>query len=432
MALPDYTINVLGGLDPLSLRSNGFAKSMQGAQNYGAQIAPALGGLAKSFGDVQKKSRADELIAEYNNQNSQIFAGMQGGQRARKLGRLLLPHDTALSNQYLKLADSMDEKEAANAADLALLKQKGANDLAIETLKSSMPENIKPADREKAINARANLAQRVLSGAVSKDKAVSDFNRDYPAMQYGVEFPSNIDEEGLRSLAGQVIAPTAEAGFRVGQETVGDKIAQEGIATKQAAANLVPAQYDASQYAMDESGLYHAGIPKPLEGYVDKLSTDYKKVTRELEGNVKDAEFAAEQLAKLTNNFTKNLSGFDAVAAVFRAMKSLDPTSTVRESEYDAARNAGGWFQSAMAAFDRFTKGETLPAEVVKQMANVAVAAVPKYKSSIDSVKAEAADKAAMRKINPSYVMGRDAKDYMSAGKPINTSTIPAGAVEIK
>lgn len=431
MALPDYTVNVLGGLDPLSLRSNGFQKSMQGAQSYGAQMAPALGGLAQSFGGAQKKSRADELIAEYNNQNSQIFAGMQGGQRARKLGRLLLPLDNALSNQYLKLADSMEENDAANKADLALLKQKGENDLAIEALKSSMPENIKPSDREKAINARANLAQRVISGAVSKDRAVSDFNRDYPSMQYGVEFPSTIDEEGLRSLAGQVIAPTAEAGFRVGQETVAEKITQEGIATKQAAANLIPAKYDANQYSMDDSGLYHTGIPKPLEGYVDKLSTDYKRVSRELDGNIKDAEFAAKQLSVLTNNFKNNLSGFDAVAAVFRAMKSLDPTSTVRESEYEAARNAGGWYQSAMAAFDRFTKGETIPADVVKQMADVAVAAVPKYKDAIENIRADAADKAAMRKINPSYVMGRDAEKYMSAGTPIKTNTIPAGAVEI-
>ena len=76
--------------------------------------------------------------------------------------------------------------------------------------------------------------------------------------------------------------------------------------------------------------------------------------------------------------YTKTLSalnrgsGAGDMAAIFSFMKTLDPRSTVREGEFALAAQVGGLRDRWLNTYDRFDKGEILPNDARRQLAEIA------------------------------------------------------------
>ena len=92
----------------------------------GAQWGKAIGGIARgaqSIADEAKreglpfglmegtKAKADKLIADYGNPDSEIFAGLTGSQRTTKLVSLLQPLDSEMAKRYETRADEERTKD---------------------------------------------------------------------------------------------------------------------------------------------------------------------------------------------------------------------------------------------------------------------------------------------------------------------------------
>jgi len=74
-----------------------------------------------------------------------------------------------------------------------------------------------------------------------------------------------------------------------------------------------------------------------------KATTAESDLRKEFEGKQEVKEFrSAERAYQAIASGAKDLTGSGAIAVIFNFMKSLDPTSTVREGEYATAKNAGG------------------------------------------------------------------------------------------
>jgi len=419
MNIPSYMMNI----GERKSAPSGVAPSYALGRQIAGDFGKAIESVAATNARAQKLEKVDALIQAYNNPRSEIFSGMVGGQRMLKLGRLLMPYDMELANKYIDAARADESKEAESEREIRELRVAGQIKREQEAAK---PVVISAADSEKAINARAALSQQVKSGKITPDFARRKFEMDYPYSKFGVSF--GVGDEDITAQAGYGISPTAAPGYDVASATTKEKISQEKLATRKASADLVPAEFDASQYEQDSAG-YFSGIPKQLQTFTDALEKDYRLSTRELRSLMSDADYTYKQLSDKTNGFKENISGANAVAAIFRFMKSLDPGSTVRESEYAAAKGAAGWWDKTMSSFLKLSRGENLPVEIVEQMADIAIESKQKYQDAIDNIAAEAAAKSSSRSVNPVYVMGRDAENYMMSGnKTPGVATIPPGA----
>lgn len=129
---------------------------------------------------------------------------------------------------------------------------------------------------------------------------------------------------------------------------------------------------------LDASGQYQIGPRGQItslgggQGGSRKTEGDYRK---EFEGlkQVKDFRSARTQFNALRETaLNPNATAQDDIAVIFQFMKTLDPTSTVREGEFATAQNAGGIPDTIRNAFNRAQNGERLSPAQRRQMAQTA------------------------------------------------------------
>ncbi len=88
---------------------------------------------------------------------------------------------------------------------------------------------------------------------------------------------------------------------------------------------------------------------------------------------VKTFTTARQQYQALRNIAGRpNATAQDDIAAIFSFMKTLDPSSTVREGEFATAQNAAGVPDTIRNAFNRASNGERLNPQQRKQMVDTA------------------------------------------------------------
>jgi hypothetical protein len=99
----------------------------------------------------------------------------------------------------------------------------------------------------------------------------------------------------------------------------------------------------------------------------------------------------AEDLSKLSSmtDSEGNISGPSSIAMVFKFMKALDPTSVVRESEFQVAENSSGIPENMSNMYNKLWNGGKLGP---KQVAEFIATAKGLANSSIDSSTAEITD----------------------------------------
>lgn len=90
-----------------------------------------------------------------------------------------------------------------------------------------------------------------------------------------------------------------------------------------------------------------------------KLRDDYDR-------DMKDFNTARQAFSRLQTAASDN-TGTSDIALVYNFMRTLDPTSTVREGEFATAQNSGSLPQSVMNAYNKALKGERLQPEQRQQ-----------------------------------------------------------------
>lgn len=132
------------------------------------------------------------------------------------------------------------------------------------------------------------------------------------------------------------------------------------------AAGRVPMSFNAFQDAdanRKKPAADTAGLPTQVANQVDMLARNFKD-----EAIVKDYVSVQEKKLLVDSILKNGVSGPSDVALVYTFMKSLDPASVVRESEFETARKSGNIFSGAFAKYNGYfkDKGGSLP-ETVKQ-----------------------------------------------------------------
>jgi hypothetical protein len=110
-----------------------------------------------------------------------------------------------------------------------------------------------------------------------------------------------------------------------------------------------------------------------LEGY----GKDFTKLTT-------GVGEAYEAYHRLMTALTVPQSGPADIAAIFGFMKTLDPRSVVRESEFQVAAEAGGIWDKITNLTEKYSKGEVLPDAVRKEMAKLSTQLMESYKRTYD------------------------------------------------
>lgn len=148
-----------------------------------------------------------------------------------------------------------------------------------------------------------------------------------------------------------------------------------------------------------------SGLPTNIVNQIDKLSSafDSSPITKQF-NEVLNKKIAAESI------INTDIKGPADLSLVFDFMKSLDPNSVVRETEYETAAKSGNIFQGAYSKFNGYLKegGGFLPDNVRKEFLNIIdkkYQAVEKQYSNLESETA--------RKINMKSGSD-DGKDYLT------------------
>jgi hypothetical protein len=134
------------------------------------------------------------------------------------------------------------------------------------------------------------------------------------------------------------------------------------------------------KFTIDEAARQAYTNAKTKQESGDKLGLkDMVTLNKEISAITKDATMihrTAQDIDKL-----KNIGGGPAsISIVYKFMKSLDPTSVVREGEFATAENAAGVPDTVANIYNKLINGERLPQSVIddfsltaKELANTAV-----------------------------------------------------------
>lgn len=95
------------------------------------------------------------------------------------------------------------------------------------------------------------------------------------------------------------------------------------------------------------------GLSPNLYQNAAKIADDFR-----LEQVVKDYNVAQNKYQSVTQIIDSQVGGPGDLAAVYEFMKALDPTSVVRETEYESAAKSGNIFSGALARYNGYLKEE--------------------------------------------------------------------------
>jgi surface antigen len=129
------------------------------------------------------------------------------------------------------------------------------------------------------------------------------------------------------------------------------------------------------QVRYDAQGNIIAQGPAPQVD-LNQLSDNERALMTQYTSNpiVKDFNEVQNNKLKIENIVKNGVGGPADLALVYTFMKSLDPTSVVRESEYESAAKSGNIFQGIFARFNGYfkDKGGRLPDNVKNEFLNLA------------------------------------------------------------
>jgi hypothetical protein len=129
---------------------------------------------------------------------------------------------------------------------------------------------------------------------------------------------------------------------------------------------------------------------------------------------VKDFNDILAQKGTIDSYIQNGIGGPADLALVFAFMKGLDPSSVVRETEYDTAAKSGNIFQGAFAKFNGYFKenGGFLPNNVKKEFQNLVNIKLSVKQKQYENVKSQYESIAERQGLNKQNVV----IDYAAGG----------------
>ncbi len=136
------------------------------------------------------------------------------------------------------------------------------------------------------------------------------------------------------------------------------------------------------QYKAADNVLSRIAIAKQAKDQGSTIDAkDVVSLNKDITNLTKDTDMIYRTSKDITK--LKNLGGGPAsISIVYKFMKSLDPTSVVREGEFATAANAGGVPDNVLNVYNRLVEGERLPEDVIRDFE---IAAAELANSSIDA-----------------------------------------------
>lgn len=152
------------------------------------------------------------------------------------------------------------------------------------------------------------------------------------------------------------------------------------LQTPEAIANLTNQQQinEGTAFQISNNRVIKGSMLTRLETY----GTDFKKLTAV-------ASEAYSGYNRLMTALTTEQTGVADIAAIFGFMKTLDPRSVVRESEFQVAAEAGGIWDKMTNIKEKYADGQKLPDSVRKEMAELSTKLMESYKGSYERHRAD-------------------------------------------
>lgn len=267
------------------------------------------------------------------------------------------------------------------------------------------PPGITPTQIAQALTlsegGRGSLADRNNNPGNLRDPRTGDYRR----------FASK--SEGLAAAAAQVRRNLAR-----GQNTIQSMV--EGLPAggrqqSQGSGDVImgrPKQPNApSGYEFDGSGglrpIRGGPADKPPGGGNPNSRKDEATLRKEFEQrqDVKDFRKARTQFNALRDTaLNPRATAQDDIAVIFQFMKTLDPTSTVREGEFATAQNATGVPDAVRNAFNKAQNGERLNPQQRRQMAQTAYRSYQAFRDAYNTAAGEFRSYASDYGVNPDRV----------------------------
>ena len=169
---------------------------------------------------------------------------------------------------------------------------------------------------------------------------------------------------------------------------------------------------------------YSASL-KPAGTTNNNVSTDNERaLMSQFRGEqiVKDYNDILGQKGTIDSYIKNGIGGPADLALVFSFMKGLDPTSVVRESEYETAAKSGNIFQGAWSKFNGYfkAKGGFLPENVKNEFQNLVNQKLIVKENQYNNVKKQYESIASRQNLNPQNVV----IDYASGAlQPTNNES---------
>ena len=166
----------------------------------------------------------------------------------------------------------------------------------------------------------------------------------------------------------------------------------------------------AGQSRFDAEGNLIASVDKPVsEPNMNQMTDNERAFFGQFRGEpiVKDFNTTLNKKQSVDAILENGIGGPADLALVFEFMKGLDPTSVVRESEYDAAAKSGNIFSGIYAKFNGYLKpeGGILPEAVKKEFGNIVNSKLEVTRQQYDNVASEYRRIAEAQGLNPDNVV---------------------------
>jgi hypothetical protein len=335
-------------------------------------------------------------------------------------------------------AEERKRKAAMDEAEAARKSEQGAARL--ETEKSRAAANVlrekRLATETEAQNAERNARAGVLRQKADVAEAERKRNEAVTSMSRRMDaLTSRADVEKAAAEAGMAPDEFLAAVGEVDQKRINED------AAKASKLDLEEARTDQAKAAAEKAARIpapkpqKAAKPAPSPAAVgQKQAKDAMALRKEFSGRpeVKTAVESGAAFRKMQAAAGGGAAG--DLALIFAFMKVMDPSSTVRESEFANAENAKGVPEWLQAKWNKAKSGERLTgeqrAEFVKQAKIIADA----YKTDADAVRSQYRGIAERSGLNPIDVVGEDAPAPQAAAPaapvvvPDNTPAVaPAG-----
>lgn len=379
---------------------------------FGVPMTEALGNLSKTL-DVNKEkkiqaekaeneSRADEIESElqgqWNDPNSKIFSGITAESgKLRRTSELLLPWSRERANRYQQAAIAAKEKEEGRELESetkwnqgTLAREKQESDERIAMAKLGAPKDFSPADKEavaKALAAAQQLGPEAYEKA--KQEAVRVFG-NVPAYSQDpselIRWSQTITGGATSGAKSSADLQSAELGLTKEQlDIVGKRL---GLTAQQLEQLKAQKNLDVQTGSVKGKETF-SQLPTDVQPQVLRAKEEYQRRLAPLQTWL-------QQVDKLNSALPSSgpAESFNTIAAIVDFNKIIDPSSVVREAEFNVAQDAAGTWEGWKAKLGKFFSGNTLTDEgvrLLRQFAETNKRLIQSYIKRLDNLAAATA-----------------------------------------